>query len=75
METPWILSVRTSHPKACNNGYDLKLKLYAFETFAEARDSMRKVVNSFAFTKNKMFDGKGKLVRMKEFAREVLPEK
>ena len=59
-----MLTVRTSLPKACENAYGLKLDVYAFESFQEGRDAVRKVMNKFAFAKNKMFDGKGKLTRM-----------
>ena len=36
-------------PKACENAYGLKLDVYAFESFQEGRDAVRKVMNKFAF--------------------------
>lgn len=75
MNETWVLSVRTSLPKACRNSYDLKLNLYVYETFAEARDAARKVIKELAFSKNKMFDGKGKLIQMTQCAKSMVSEK
>lgn len=49
MKDTWVLTVRTSLPKACENAYGLKLDGYAFESFQEGRDAVRKVMNKFAF--------------------------
>ena len=62
-------------PKAYENAYGLKLDVYAFESFQEGRDAVRKVMNKFAFAKNKMFDGKGKLTRMTWCSRYMVSEK
>lgn len=75
MKDTWVLTVRTSLPKACENAYGLKLDVYAFESFQEGRDAVRKVMNKFAFAKNKMFDGKGKLTRMTWCSRYMVSEK
>lgn len=75
MRDTWVLTVRTSLPKACENAYGLKLDVYAFESFQEGRDAVRKVMNKFAFAKNKMFDGKGKLTRMTWCSRYMVSEK
>lgn len=75
MKDTWVLTVRTSLPKTCENAYDLKLDVYAFESFQEGRDAARKVMNRFAFTKNKMFDGKGKLTHMTQCSKYMISEK
>lgn len=75
MKDTWVLTVRTSLPKACENAYGLKLDVYAFESFQEGRDAARKVMNGFAFAKNKMFDGKGKLIRMTWCSKSMVSEK
>ena len=41
MKDTWVLTVRTSLPKACENAYGLKLDVYAFESFQEERDRLR----------------------------------
>ena len=75
MKDTWVLTVRTSLPKACENAYGLKLDVYACESFQEGRDAVRKVMNKFAFAKNKMFDEKGKLTRMTWCSRYMVSEK
>lgn len=47
-------------PKACENAYGLKLDVYAFESFQEGRDAVRKVMNKFAFAKKQDVCRKGK---------------
>ena len=41
MKDTWVLTVRTSLPKACENVYGLKLDVYASESFQEERDRLR----------------------------------
>ena len=67
MKKLWVLSIRTSLPDKCYMPRDLKLTFSAFETFAEARKAMREVMKDCAFSKNDMFDGKGKIIALDEY--------
>lgn len=74
MRDVWVLSVRTSLPKVCLSAYDLELSVYAFDSFEKARDAARRIIKSYAFSRNKMFGGKGKLTNLEEFKEEMQSE-
>ena len=48
-----------------------KTDFYAYERFSDARDAMREVMNSYAFSENEMFDGNGGLIQLKKYADTV----
>ncbi len=74
MQDVWVLSVRTSLPKVCLSAYDLELSVYAFDCFEKARDAARRIIHGYAFSRNKMFGGKGKLTNLEEFKEEMQSE-
>ncbi len=67
MKEIWVLSVRTSLPDECFTKADLKTTFSAFETFPEARKAMRDTIKGFAFSKNTMFDGAGRVTALNEY--------
>ena len=71
MKEIWVLSVRTSLPEECYSKAELKTTFSAFETFSEARKAMRDTVKGFAFSKNSMFDGEGRITALNEYMDEM----
>lgn len=67
MKEIWVLSVRTSLPNECSTKADLKTSISAFDTFPEAQKAMRDTVKGFAFSKNTMFDGEGRVTALNEY--------
>ena len=67
MKDTWVLSIKTSLPLVCKNRRDLKTSIYTFESFAEARAALRKVLYRYAFSENSMFDGKGNIVYLRKY--------
>lgn len=67
MKEIWVLSVRTSLPDECCSKADLKTSFSAFETFEEARKAMRDTIKGFAFSKNTMFDGDGRITALDKY--------
>ena len=67
MKEIWVLSVRTSLPNECSTKANLKTSFSAFETFPEARKAMRDTVKGFAFSKNTMFDGDGRITALDKY--------
>jgi hypothetical protein len=67
MKEIWVLSVKTSLPEECYSKAELKTTFSAFETFPEARKAMRDTVKGFAFSKNTMFDGDGRIPALDKY--------
>ena len=67
MKNTWIVSIRTSLPNVCYKIGDLDAEYYAFERFEEARKAVRKILKGFAFSKNTMFDGEGRLIHLSNY--------
>ncbi len=67
MKELWVLSVRTSLPNEYCTKADLKTTFSAFETFEDARKAMRETIKDFAFSKNSMFDGNGRITALNEY--------
>ena len=67
MNEIWVLSVRTSLPKVSVTFADMNLEMQCFESFEKARAEFREKVKSFAFTKNAMFDGNGRITHLAEY--------
>ena len=57
----WTLTVKTSLPNPCWTDEDLKVTSSVFETFEDAKRSLRATLKELAFTPNAMFDGNGYL--------------
>ena len=62
MKEIWVLSVKTSLPKGYLDPRDLKTNITAFESFEEAREALRNALKKYAFSKNRLFDGKGNII-------------
>lgn len=72
MNEKWVLSVRTSLPKKCVHKIDLKTEFFVFDSFEAGRDKMREIVRNYAFSKNAMFDGKGRIKAFKKCISDFL---
>ena len=70
MNEVWVVSVSTSLPGV--RFYEaLKNRMYAFDSFAKAREGLRKLLRELAFSNNAMFDGQGNMTYMKRYMEEV----
>ena len=67
MKEIWVLSVKTSLPEECYSKAELKTTFSAFETFEDARKTMREAIKGFAFSKNSMFDGNGRITALDKY--------
>ena len=71
MKEIWTLTVKTSLPEVCRDKNDLVTTTSAYENFEDARNSMRSVLNDYAFSKNEMFNGKGYISELAFYADEA----
>lgn len=67
MKEIWVLSVRTSLPKVCYAFGDMKLEMQGFDSFQAAKAAFREKLKGFAFSKNAMFDGKGRITYLDKY--------
>lgn len=67
MKKIWVLLVRTSLPDKCYIPKDLVPTFSAFESFIDARNAMRETIKNFAFSKNSMFDGNGRIILLDQY--------
>ena len=67
MKNTWVLSIKTSLPKVCENAGELKTHVFTFESFEDARAALRKALKKYAFSKNSMFDGRGHIVHFLKY--------
>ena len=74
MKEKWVVSVRTSLPKKCEHKSKIKTEFWVFDSFETARDQMRMIVRKYAFSKNAMFDGKGRIKALKECIPDFLSD-
>jgi hypothetical protein len=72
MNEIWVLSIRTSLPKVCYAFGDMNLNMQCFDSFEKAKAAFRESLKSFAFTKNAMFDGKGRIKYFDEYIKRVM---
>ncbi len=72
MKNNWTLTVKTSLPNVCVDDADLTTSITSFENFEAARDAMREVIKSLAFSDNAMFDGNGHLKNLALYIEEAL---
>ena len=71
MKKLWVLSIRTSLPDECFSKAELKTTFSAFETFEDAKKAMRDAIKGFAFSKNTMFDGNGKIIALDSYIADL----
>jgi hypothetical protein len=69
MKEIWVLSVRTSLPEV-RNYQAMPTQMFAYDSFPKAREAMRQLLKSYAFSENKMFDGQGNMIYMKQYMDE-----
>lgn len=67
MKNTWVLSIKTSLPKVCENAGELRTHIFTFESFEEARAALRKALKKYAFSKNSMFDGRGQIIHLRKY--------
>ncbi len=70
MKDLWVLSVRTSLPETCERADELKVSFAVFESFGKAKEAMRAKIKEFAFAKNSMFDGRGRIKYLDKYIKE-----
>ena len=74
MSKVWVLSVKTSLPRTCENYADLTATTAAYDSFEKARASLRDMLKGYAFSENAMFDGDGRLTYFMEQVKDCLSE-
>ena len=67
MKEIWVLSIKTSLPDSCMVVSDIGTDFFAFESFASAKEALRKKLREFAFSKNEMFDGEGNMTQFRSY--------
>ena len=69
----WVLTIRTSLPELAHSKEDVKMTNFVFQSFETAKKVLREKLREYAFSENEMFDGRGGLVNLEEYA-EVLTD-
>ena len=72
MNEIWVMTVRTSLPKVCYSFGDMNLEMQCFDSFEKARAAFRERLKNFAFTKNAMFDGNGRIQYFDKYIKSVM---
>ena len=67
MKNIWTLIVKTTLPESGERQDELVTDVEAFENFDEAKAALRKKLRKIAFSENKMFDGKGHIIRLENY--------
>ena len=67
MKNTWVLSIKTSLPEVCESAGELRTHVFTFENFEDARAALRKALKKYAFSKNSMFDGRGRIVHFLKY--------
>lgn len=75
MNYVWVLSVKTSLPNTCASHADLPLTTTVYDSFEKARAALRELLKGYAFSKNSMFDGDGRLPHFQKFIKNCFSEK
>ena len=70
----WVLTIRTSLPEVAYSEEDIKMTNFVFQSFEMAKKVLREKLKEYAFSKNEMFDGKGGLVYLEEYAENLTDE-
>lgn len=72
MSEIWVLSIKTSLPKTCRRNDQMKTVISAFDSFEKGRDAMREKIKEYAFSKNTMFDGAGRVIILNKYIKDGL---
>lgn len=68
MNECWVLTIKTSLPHTCEHHGELQTECLAFDSFQKAKAALRKRLHGFAFTRNAMFDGEGKMIHLDRYS-------
>lgn len=66
----WTLIIKTSLPNVTKSKDDLKLNVFCFDDFEEAKKALREKLKEFAYSKNSMFDGNGNIIMLDDYIAE-----
>ena len=67
MNACWVLTIKTSLPNTCEHHGELQTECLAFDSFQKAKAALRERLHGFAFTRNAMFDGEGKMIHLDKY--------
>ncbi len=67
MNEIWVLAVKKSWSETDAEQISEYTKMFAYDSFEKARDTLRAELKKLAFSRNPMFDGNGHVTAMKEY--------
>ena len=67
MKKIWTLIIKTSLPNTAEDVTELVTTVDAFSAFELAKASLREKLKNFAFNKNSMFDGQGRIIELENY--------
>lgn len=73
MKEIWTLIIKTSlphSPEAVEGYAQFESSIRAFKNFEDAKKELREKLKEFAFNKNYMFDGEGKLIYLNDYVND-----
>lgn len=68
MNECWVLTIKTSLPHTCEHHGELQTECLAFDSFQKAKAALQERLHGFAFTRNAMFDGQGKMIHLDRYS-------
>ena len=71
MKEIWVLSTKTSLPSTSKRSDELKTYISAYDSFEKGREAMREKIKGYAFTKNSMFNGEGKITGLDDYVNDM----
>ncbi len=72
MKKIWTLTIRTSLPDVAQSKEDIQTVFESsFEEFEKAKETLRQELKKLAFSENAMFDGKGGMIYLKNYAKDL----
>ena len=73
MRKMWIIDFKTSLPYSEYEFFKTANEMYAYDSFDKARKAAKRILSKYAFKKNGMFDGAGRITALVDFANYILP--
>ena len=67
MNACWVLTIKPSLPNTCLSHADLQTECLVFDSFQKAKAVLRERLHGFAFSRNAMFDGEGKMMHLDKY--------
>ncbi|MBQ7761543.1 MAG: hypothetical protein IJ400_05760 [Clostridia bacterium] len=74
MNEVWVLTVKTSLPGVCESKADLKLSVFTYNSFENAKQALRKKLKELSFASNEMFDGNGGIKELVKYSKNSVEE-